>query len=72
MELKVELLSGLIGEYVSADCYIDGEYFDFYTSTKGVKLVNEWGFEVPLSISEYTSVEQQIRQQFEDKQSEFS
>lgn len=68
MNLKVQLVSGLFGSYISADCYINGEYFDFYTSTKGVRLVNEWGIEVPMSISEYVDIEMQLRQQFEDKQ----
>lgn len=68
MKLKVQLVSGLFGSYISADCYISGEYFDFYTSTEGCKLINEWGIEVPMSISEYVDIEMQLRQQFEDKQ----
>jgi hypothetical protein len=68
MNLKVQLVSGLFGSYISADCYINGEYFDFYTSTEGVRLINEWGIEVPMSISEYVDIEMQLRQQFEDKQ----
>ena len=68
MELKVQLVSGLFGSYISADCYINGEYFDFYTSTQGCKLVNEWGLEVPVAISEYIEIEKQLREQFEAKQ----
>lgn len=68
MNLKVQLVSGLFGSYISADCYINGEYFDFYTSTQGCKLINEWGYEVPMSISEYADIETQLRQQFEAKQ----
>ena len=68
MDLKVQLVSGLFGSYISADCYINGEYFDFHTSTQGCKLVNEWGIEVPISISECVNIERQLRQQFEDKQ----
>lgn len=68
MKLKVQLVSGLFGSYISADCYINGEYFDFYTSTQGCKLINEWGIEVPMSTAEYVDIEMQLRQQFEDKQ----
>lgn len=68
MKLKVQLVSGLFGSYISADCYINGEYFDFYTSTEGCKLINEWGIEVPMSIAEYIDIEAQLRKQFEDKQ----
>lgn len=67
MELKVQLVSGLFGSYISADCYINGEYFDFYTSTQGCKLINEWGIEVPMAISEYVEIEKQLREQFEAK-----
>lgn len=68
MRLKVQLVSGLFGSYISADCYINGEYFDFYTSTQGCKLINEWGIEVPMAISEYIEIEKQLREQFEAKQ----
>ena len=68
MKLKVQLVNGLFGNYISADCYINGEYFDFYTSTQGCKLINEWGIEVPMSIAEYVDIEKQLREQFEAKQ----
>jgi len=68
MEIKVQLVSGLIGSYISADSYINGEYFDFYTSTQGCKLINEWGIEVPMALSEYVEIEKQLREQFEAKQ----
>lgn len=68
MKLKVQLVSGLFGSYISADCYINGEYFDFYTSTQGCKLINEWGIEVPMALSEYVEIEKQLRAQFEAKQ----
>lgn len=63
--MNVQLVSGLFGEYIMADCYVDGEYFDFITSTKGCKLINEFGEQVYRSISEYVEIESQLSKQFE-------
>lgn len=63
--MKVQLVSGLFGEYIAADCYIDGEYFDFITSTKGCKLINEFGEQVTRNLSEHVEIERQLREQFE-------
>lgn len=71
MEIKVNLVSGLIGEYVTADCYINGEYFDFWSSSEGYKLVNEFGLEVPMASHEYTEIEKQIREQFNGLQRKY-
>lgn len=66
--MKVQLVSGLFGSYISADCYINGEYFDFYTSTKECKLVNCEGNEVHMEVADYVEIEKQLREQFEAKQ----
>lgn len=63
--MKVKLVSGLFGSYISADCYIDGEYYDFYTSTKGCKLINGEGNEVNMELADYVEIEKQLREQFE-------
>lgn len=67
-ELKVQLVSGLFGRYISADCYIGGEYFDFYTSTQGCKLLDQWGVELPMNLSQYVEIEKQLREQYEARQ----
>lgn len=66
---KVILLSGMIGEYIMADCYIDNDYFDFYFTMEGYKLINEWGHTVPMSQAEFTFIELELRRQYQDKQS---
>lgn len=61
--MQVTLVSGLFGEYVSADCYIDGEYYDFITSNKGVRLINQFGEDVQMSLQDYVFIEEELRRQ---------
>lgn len=62
---KVTLLTGLIGEYITADCYIGGSYFDFYFTTNGYKLINEWGEETLMNQAEFTYIELELRRQYQ-------
>lgn len=61
--MKVTLVSGLFGEYVSADCYIDGEYYDFITSSKSVRVINQFGEDVQMSLQDYIFIEEELRKQ---------
>lgn len=61
--MKVTLVSGLFGEYVSADCYIDGEYYDFITSSKNIRLINQFGEDVQMSLQDYIFIEEELRKQ---------
>lgn len=61
--MKVTLVSGLFGEYMSADCYIDGEYYDFITSSKNVRVINQFGEEVQMNLQDYVFIEEELRKQ---------
>lgn len=66
MSKVISLISGLFGEYVMADCIIEGEYFDFISSENGFKLVNQYGIEAKLCNCEGELIESILRQQYEN------
>ncbi len=61
--MKITLVSGLFGEHVSADCYIDGEYYDFITSSKSFRLINQFGEDVQMSLQDCVFIEEELRRQ---------
>lgn len=71
MELKVSFVSGLFSDCIYADCYINGEYFDFIKDSRGFALINEFGIEVPMAQSEYFEIEKQLREQFDGVQRKY-
>lgn len=60
--MRVNLVSGIFGDdYLYADCYIDGEYYDFISSNNGVRLINEFGEDN--TTEDFVEIENQLRKQ---------
>lgn len=66
--LKVSLVSGLFGEYICADCYINDVYYDFYYKTTGYEIKDEYNEIITFYMDEYRFIESELRRQYEERQ----
>lgn len=66
--LKVSLVSGLMGESIYADCYINGKYYDFIKKGQSYLVEGELGQLGMFTEKQCQFIESELRRQYERQQ----